>query len=502
MSESEFSFWLKTATENGLLNRTYSCLSSPGTNRSCGVAIVYSSKFSMSSCTCDDHGRVVGAQFSAGTTVIQVCNIYGPNTAKEGKIFFESLYSILDPSIPCVLCGDFNTVVDASSDRCGCNIFSPWAYNWSRTLADLMETYGLQDVWHLHHPDAKEYTWYQLNSRQASPLDMFWLCSFLLPFIMSVEILPFFRSDHRYVYLKLAISNSVHRGPGLWKFNTSHLKDLSFILMVTRFWESWQTERATFFSLSAWWDAGKIRLRRKICSFSCRTACEFHKRASSLERTLYFLTRRADSGEDVQSLIDDAKTELQQLHCQQARGCRIRANIQLAEEVEASTAYFFNLEKKQGQARLFTAITTVSGVIVKSFSLIAQAWILFYTTLFTAQSLLSSEQDFFLSHLTRFLTFAERRSCKGLLTNEECKAALDQMPTGKSPGLDGLPAEFFKTFWPLMGQDMVDVLNYCYLFVSASFFNSTLWCHNAPVQKRQQNANEKLALDCSSLRRL
>lgn len=212
VTESEFSSWLKTAKENDLLNRTYSCLSSPGTNRSCGVAIVYSSKFTMSSCTRDDQGRVVGAQFSAGTTVIQVCNICGPNTAKEGKIFFESLYSILDPSIPCVLCGDFNTVVDASSDRRGCNIFSPWAYNWSRTLVELMETYGLQDVWRLHHPDTKAYTWYRSNSLQASRLDMFWLCSFLLPFIMSVEILPFFRSDHRYVYLKLVIPNSAIRG--------------------------------------------------------------------------------------------------------------------------------------------------------------------------------------------------------------------------------------------------------------------------------------------------
>ena len=236
---------------------------------------------------------------------------------------------------------------------------------------------------------------------------MFWLCSFLLPFIMSVEILPLFRSDRWYVYLKLVIPNSVHRGPGLWKFNTSHIKDLSFILMVTCFWESWQ-----------------MRLRRKICSFSRRKACEFCKRVSLLERTLFFLACRADSGEDVQSLIDDAKTELQQLHCQQARGCHIRAQIQLAEEREACMAYFFNLEKKQGQARLFAAITTVSGVIVKSFFLIAQAWILFYTMLFTAQSLLRSEQDFFLLHLTRFLTFAECRSCKGLLTNKECRAAL------------------------------------------------------------------------------
>ena len=36
------------------------------------------------------------------------------------------------------------------------------------------------------------------------------------------------------------------------------------------------------------------------------------------------------------------------------------------------------------------------------------------------------------------------------------------MASGKSPGLDGFPAEFFQQFWPLMGVDYVEVLNYCY----------------------------------------
>jgi hypothetical protein len=42
------------------------------------------------------------------------------------------------------------------------------------------------------------------------------------------------------------------------------------------------------------------------------------------------------------------------------------------------------------------------------------------------------------------------------------KRALDAMATGKSPGLDGLPAEFYQRFWSLLGTDFVDVINFAY----------------------------------------
>ena len=32
----------------------------------------------------------------------------------------------------------------------------------------------------------------------------------------------------------------------------------------------------------------------------------------------------------------------------------------------------------------------------------------------------------------------------------------------KTPQLDGLPTEFFQHFWPLLGQDYVDVMNSCH----------------------------------------
>ena len=461
-SRDEFASWLQTAKEDGLLTNTYSCLSSPGTNRSSGVAIIYNHRYALSSCHTDQQGRLIRAQFTLANNLFQICNVYAPNSSVDGAQFFESLYPVIDSAVPCILCGDFNTVVDPIQDRRGCNPWSKWAYNWSGTLTNLMSTFDLRDVWRLHHPTTTAFTWNRANLAQASRLDMFWISTFFLPFVLSVDIFPFFRSDHSYVYLKLSLPSTIHRGPGVWKFNVTHLKDPAFVLLVEEFWRFWKTEKPFFFSLSAWWDAGKARLRRKIRTFSSKKAATTRKRLSSLQHTLFHLNRRANLGEDVTPLLNDTKAALEAIHRERARGCRIRANVQWAEEGEASTKYFFNLEKSRGQSRLFSAIRTVNGLIVTSFLLILRAWVAFYVSLYTADTLQVKKQDFFLSQIDKKLSPAQRELCEGELTLEECKLALDAMATGKSPGLDGFPAEFYQCFWALIGQDYVEVVNSCY----------------------------------------
>ena len=40
-----------------------------------------------------------------------------------------------------------------------------------------------------------------------------------------------------------------------------------------------------------------------------------------------------------------------------------------------------------------------------------------------------------------------------------CFLALTGMARGKSPGSDGLPAEFYLSLWGVLGEDLVEVLN-------------------------------------------
>ena len=112
--------------------------------------------------------------------------------------------------------------------------------------------------------------------------------------------------------------------------------------------------------------------------------------------------------------------------------------------------------------RLITAIKNLGGIVVRNFGQIACVWIGFYGQLFTSQAVHTSQQDYFLQTLTQKLSDSQLQLCECALTEDECKKARDGMASGKSPGLDGFPAEFYRTFWSLLGSDYVDVLNHSY----------------------------------------
>lgn len=461
-SELEFNTWVEQETVNSNNLGGYACVSSPGTARSSGVAILYRPQFKLGGCTRDESGRLVTCTFEWADYQFQVANVYGPNSKRAGGEFFESLYTVLDSDIPVMLCGDFNTVVDPFADRMGCNPSSYWAYNWSPSLSQLTKTYDLRDAWRSYHPTAREYTWRRPNSSQASRLDMIWIPSTLLDAVQNVTILPFLRSDHSYVWLELSLPSAVTRGKGYWKLNTSILSNADLQAKIRAFWSSWQEQKNSFYCLSTWWDAGKVRIRQLIQQFSRELARTRTTRIRSLESTLFHLHRRQQSGDAVEHLLDEAKGELTEIYKDISRGARIRAKIQWAEEGEASTSFFLGLERKVAQKRLFSKIKDKNGATVSTVPDISRVWCEFYRELFTAQRLDDRDQQFFLNALSRSLSSTDSDFCEGELTIEECSKALSAMANGKSPGLDGLPAEFYKCFWPLLQADYVAVMNSCY----------------------------------------
>ena len=53
------------------------------------------------------------------------------------------------------------------------------------------------------------------------------------------------------------------------------------------------------------------------------------------------------------------------------------------------------------------------------------------------------------------LSEEENKSCEGLLNEEECINALKDFDNNKTPGTDGLPAEFYRFFWPDICHDLL-----------------------------------------------
>jgi hypothetical protein len=51
---------------------------------------------------------------------------------------------------------------------------------------------------------------------------------------------------------------------------------------------------------------------------------------------------------------------------------------------------------------------------------------------------------------------------EGLITEKECINALKDMKNGKTPGLDGFPADFYKFFWGNIKDMVLESLNYAF----------------------------------------
>ena len=71
-------------------------------------------------------------------------------------------------------------------------------------------------------------------------------------------------------------------------------------------------------------------------------------------------------------------------------------------------------------------------------------------------------QSFFNEDDIPKLSFEQQQSCEGLLTVNECYEILCTFKSNKSPGNDGLTAEFYKQWWHLFGATLVNSLNKSY----------------------------------------
>ena len=70
--------------------------------------------------------------------------------------------------------------------------------------------------------------------------------------------------------------------------------------------------------------------------------------------------------------------------------------------------------------------------------------------------------DFFQQVNDTVLSHENQKSCEGVLSEKECLEAIKSMTSDKTPGTDGLPAEFYKTFWEDISSLLVSALNYAF----------------------------------------
>lgn len=123
----------------------------------------------------------------------------------------------------------------------------------------------------------------------------------------------------------------------------------------------------------------------------------------------------------------------------------------------------FNLEKRNHSNKYITKLRVENGTLTSSNEIINEEH-RYYKRLYTSRTNPNDPRFdvFFDSSTLPKLSPHQADSCDGLLTKEECYASLKRFSKGKSPGTEGLTAEFYLSFRELLGQELSDSFIYAF----------------------------------------
>lgn len=174
--------------------------------------------------------------------------------------FFDDISSMVDPTMPTILCGDFNTVFDRLLDQSG-SVVEDRPRESTVALGRLFDSCCVLDIWWYLHSSSSAFTWSRWDGSMSSCIDLVGCLYSLVSSVSSCEIFPCPFSDHCAVQFCVSVPDVVPPGPGLWKLNTSILEDDAYVECVSSFWLSWKSRQLDFPSLAKWWEEGKSRIK-------------------------------------------------------------------------------------------------------------------------------------------------------------------------------------------------------------------------------------------------
>ena len=419
--------------------------------RGVGVLLRPNLEADVQSFTTDEDGRLVSLVLHYANHYINVINIYTPTEDHPRQAFYESLSMSTEAAQFCIIAGDFNCIPDPSMDKTGGNPDrrTPGVtqlHRWTNNE-------DTRDIWRTKHPHVKQFTWEKADKTIKTRIDRIYITTSLIE-TATANIVTCPLSDHDAVTATIQLPCENPRGPGIWKLNNTILSDTSYCHEISSFLDYWLTRQHEYESISQWWDDQKEHIKRISIKHSTRLARSKHKeKLETLQRI-----DQLNQADPEDERIATAKETLNTILETEATGNIIRSRVVWHEHREKPTRYFFSLKKKKQQQHTITAVKTTAGRINTDMDILDEAYH-FYQELYRAEETDQSTQRVFLDGISKKLTRDAQLTCEGKVTTAELRNALHSMHNNKSPGNDGLTAEFYRTFWHKLAEPFTAVAN-------------------------------------------
>ena len=163
-------------------------------------------------------------------------------------------------------------------------------------------------------------------------------------------------------------------------------------------------------------------------------------------------------------LLEDKKSELQEIRNHRLKGHMIRSRTQWLDEGERPTKYFCGLETKNYVNKTIKKLKVNDSIITDQTKIMEETK-KYYQNLFSNKDQILTEVD--LDNLFKDINIdklsdLQRNSIESPMTMAEISNSLYKMNNNRTPGSDGFPADFYKVFWSKIKHFILRAINESY----------------------------------------
>ena len=442
-----------------------------------GVAILLSNNFEYKVIKTekDTEGNLLVMDLAIEDTKFRIINVYGPNM-DDVDFYHNVKYKIHENEQDhLLLFGDLNLTLNPNLDSHNySNLNNPRARS---SMINIIEEYGLIDLYRYLNPNKTRYTWRRRNPLKQARLDYILMSDTTVDFVDVMDIKPSYKSDHSSLYLRLNLTK-FNNGKGIWKFNTRYLSDPEYLLKINDAIRDEYIKYAvpvynvTYITVDAFpeialtinsekfLEAMLLRLRGETIKYASKAK----RKECNKENLLISEIEVLESNPvDIQSpVLEMKKTELEEIRSERLKGQWVRSRTQWNIEGEKPTKYFCSLETKNYLSKTIKRLKQSNGSFLTNQKEILDSIAHYYQTLFKSKDQNLSEyclSDMLGQYSINKLDINEASTLEGALTEIELGKALKNMKHNKTPGIDGFPSEFYKVFWKRLKFCVLNALN-------------------------------------------
>jgi exonuclease III/uncharacterized protein Smg (DUF494 family) len=444
---------------------------SSGSNKSRGVVTLINKKLDhkVLAVEKDTEGRWVIIKIDVKGLELHIVNFYGPN--EDHPIHIETLFEKLSEmeAVKIILTGDFNFVQNINLDKYGGQ--KKTNQKCQKSCLNWMENNNISDIWRLMNPNKRQYTWVSNSTPKVMcRLDYFLISDGLQGHIKYTDIIPGFLTDHSCTTMTMEIKKE-NRGKGFWKFNASLAQDMALKdeireTIINTIEENPGTDDCLL------WDVLKCRIRGTCISYSSKKNKENKKELENIEQEIKrlesILQQKIQNNEEyteIERELNEQKNHRYGIIAKKTNGDIIRSKCDWLENGHTASKLFLNIEKTKGEAKTIRKLKTECGEIITNKEKILLEEEKYYKKLYSLP-VNDNKNSRPVKNMCNSLWEDEgpkliegEDNLVKEITENEVRKIIEESPINKSPGTDGLTNEFYKEYWPLIKNYMLNSYN-------------------------------------------